>query len=116
MHISYNIDDYSIPSFVKEKIKAFLDSDLIKKHCSCSFYKEYEFLMEENDIVSHGIIDLLIEGEDYYIIVDYKLKDISDLNYDKQLNGYRNYIEMKTGKKVFCYLYSIFDEEYREIL
>ena len=112
----YNLDDYSIPSFVKEKIKAFLDSDLIKKHCSCSFYKEYEFLMEENDIVSHGIIDLLIEGEDYYIIVDYKLKDISDLNYDKQLNGYRNYIEMKTDKKVFCYLYSIFDEEYREIL
>ena len=71
--------------------------------------------MEEDDFSSHGIIDLLIEDKDSYIILDYKLKDISDENYDKQLNGYRDYIEKKTGKTAFCYLYSIFDEEYREV-
>ena len=111
----YNLENYSISSFVQDKIKAFLESDFIKKYSSCKFYKEYEFLMEEDDFSSHGIIDLLIEDKDSYIILDYKLKDISDENYDKQLNGYRDYIEKKTGKTAFCYLYSIFDEEYREV-
>ena len=50
------------------------------------------------------------------IIVDYKLKGIDDIEYDKQLNGYRKYIEEKTGKKTYCYLYSILDERYREVL
>ena len=47
------------------------------------------------------------------IIIDYKLKNIDDLNYDKQLNGYRKYIEDKTNKKTECYLYSILNEDYR---
>ena len=63
----------------------------------------------------HGIIDLLIEGEDMTII-DYKLKNIDDSAYDKQLNGYRRFIEKKTGKKTRCFLYSILDEVYREVL
>ena len=43
------------------------------------------------------------------------LKEIDDENYQKQLNGYRNYIEKKTNKQVECYLYSIMDEEYKKI-
>jgi predicted AAA+ superfamily ATPase len=38
-----------------------------------------------------------------------------DENYDKQLNGYRSYIESISNKKVNCYLYSIIDEDYREV-
>ena len=38
-------------------------------------YKEYEFTYEEDNSISHGIIDLLIEREDKMIIVDYKLKN-----------------------------------------
>jgi ATP-dependent exoDNAse (exonuclease V) beta subunit len=79
-------------------------------------YKEYEFIYNEEHDELHGIIDLLIERKDDYIIVDYKLKDIDDSNYDKQLNGYRKYIEEKTNKKVSCYLYSIIDSKYREIV
>ena len=111
----YDLDIYDVSSYVKDKVKIFLESDFIKKYKSCKFYKEYEFLMEEDGTVSHGIIDLLIEGKDYCVIVDYKLKDISDDNYIKQLNGYRHYIEKKTGKKVECYLYSIINSEYRQI-
>ena len=48
-------------------------------------------------------------------IIDYKLKNIDDPLYDKQLNGYRKYVEAKTGKKVDCFLYSILDEVYREV-
>ena len=58
----------------------------------------------------HGIIDLLILYDDRYAIVDYKLKDISDEAYYKQLNGYRDYIEKITSKPVDIYLYSIVDE------
>ena len=78
-----------------------------------NMYKEYEFLYKEDNTLSHGIIDLLIEQEDKMIIIDYKLKNIDDLNYDKQLNGYRKYIEDKTNKKTECYLYSILNEDYR---
>ena len=49
------------------------------------------------------------------IIVDYKLKNIDDSNYDKQLNGYREFLKKKTKKEVECYLYSIIDEEYRKV-
>ena len=49
-------------------------------------------------------------------IIDYKLKNIDDPNYDNQLNGYRKYIEELTKKSVKCYLYSIINEDYREVL
>ena len=78
-------------------------------------YKEYEFIYNNDNTMSHGIIDLLLEDKDKMIIVDYKLKNIDDEYYDKQLNGYREFIENKTGKKTFCYLYSILDERVREV-
>ena len=73
-------------------------------------------MYEEDNELNHGIIDLLLEREDKIIIIDYKLKNINDSLYDKQLNGYRNYIYNKTKKKVECYLYSIIDEDYREVI
>ena len=49
------------------------------------------------------------------IIIDYKLKNIDDENYDKQLNGYKKYIKEKTKREVECYLYSIQDEIFRRV-
>ena len=100
---------------IKNNIKAFLDSDLMKNRLNNKMYKEYEFIYNEDSIKNHGIIDLLIDDNDKYIIVDYKLKNIDDELYDKQLNGYRKYIEDKTNKKCLCYLYSIIDNTYREV-
>ena len=87
----------------------------IKENINYPMYKEYEFIYEENNNIAHGIIDLLIEREDKMIIIDYKLKNINDENYDKQLSGYRKVIEEKTNKLVECYLYSILDEVYRKV-
>ena len=101
--------------YIKKKIKDFLESDLIKNRKDCLMMKEYEFLTEENHSINHGIIDLLIEDKEEYIIIDYKLKNIDDRNYDKQVNGYRKYIENQTNKKCRCYLYSILDSCYREV-
>ncbi len=104
-----------LPKNIETKIRAFLESDLIKSYKNCPMYKEYEFTYLEDNNYSHGIIDLLIEAPAEYIIVDYKLKNITDENYQKQLNGYRNIITKKTGKKVSCYLYSIIDGTFIEI-
>ena len=111
-----NYDDFDISDFVRERIELFLNSDLIKNNIDEKMYKEYEFIYNEEQNELHGIIDLLIERENDYIIIDYKLKNIDDSNYDKQLNGYRRFIKEKTNKEVLCYLYSIIDSKYREVI
>ena len=103
-------------TYIKNKINKLINSDLMKDKLDYKMYKEYEFIFEDNNSISHGIIDLLIDCIDYYLIIDYKLKNIDDDEYQKQLNGYRKYIENITGKKVKCYLYSILDENYKEVL
>lgn len=104
-----------LPANIQDKIKFFLETPLIKENLSSKMYKEYEFTYQEGNTISHGIIDLLIEREDKMIIVDYKLKNIEDSAYDKQLNGYRKVIKEKTNKETECYLYSIIDSTFRKI-
>ena len=58
---------------------------------------------------------ILKKMKEYIDIIDYKLKDIEDKNYLKQLNGYKEYIENKTNKKVNIYLYSIINNDLRKI-
>ena len=113
---NYDLDEYDISDSVKNKINNFINSSFMKDKLNYQMYKEYEFIYNEDNVISHGIIDLLIDCRDYYIIVDYKLKNIDDENYDKQLNGYRNYIKNKTGEDAKCYLYSIIDGNVREVL
>ena len=57
----------------------------------------------------------MIEDQDRILIVDYKLKNIDDESYEKQLLGYKNYVEKISDKKVEIYLYSILNEELKEI-
>ena len=115
--IDFNDYDETIieDNFIKDKISKFINSNLIQDNLNNKMYKEYEFVFKEDNTISHGIIDLLIECPDKMIIIDYKLKNIDDLNYVKQLNGYREYIEEKTNKETYCYLYSIIDEIFEEI-
>ena len=112
----YNLDLYNIDTQVKNKINSFINSSLMQDKLNLNMYKEYEFLYEDDNSLSHGIIDLLIEDKDMMYIIDYKLKNIDDPNYDNQLNGYRKYIEELTKKETKCYLYSIINENYREVL
>lgn len=79
-------------------------------------YHEYEFKYMDNGIKYTGIIDLMIEYENKIYIIDYKLKDISDDEYIKQLNGYKEYISGITDKEIKTYLYSITLNELREVL
>ena len=115
--IDFNNYDESIieDEFIRNKISKFINNSIIKDNLNNKMYKEYEFIYKEDNSISHGIIDLLIECSNKMIIIDYKLKNIDDNNYIKQLNGYRKYIEEKTNKETYCYLYSIIDEEFKEI-
>ena len=106
-----NPDYESVDNKYLNKIQAFIDSPLLKNIKEAKIFKEYEFM----DDGKHGFIDLLLEYEDKIVIIDYKTKTIDDVHYDEQLNGYRTYIESLSSKPVYCYLYSIIDETYREV-
>ena len=107
-----NPDYTSVDSKYINKIKAFINSPLLKNIEQSKIFKEYEFI----DDGKHGFIDLLLEYEDKIVIIDYKTKTIDDVHYDEQLNGYRTYVESLSSKPVYCYLYSIIDETYREVI
>lgn len=102
-------------SFLKKKVQKFLESDLLKNISKATIYKESEFKYLDNNIEYHGILDLLIEYDDYIDIIDYKLKNVSDDAYIKQLLGYKKYINLIKKKDVNVYLYSIIDEKFMKI-
>lgn len=104
-----NPDFTNINNFEKDKILLFLKNPIFNN--VINIYKEYEFI--END--NHGIIDLLLECENEYKIIDYKLKNVTDDAYINQLKGYKEYIEKITEKPVSTYLYSILDNLLIEI-
>ncbi len=110
--IDFKNPDYTLidNSFVVNKIKKFLTNQLLTNIQEATIYKEYEFIYIKKDTEYHGIIDLMLEYKDRIDIIDYKLSNIKDENYLKQLNGYKNYIEKISNKKTNIYLYSIMNE------
>ena len=74
-----------------------------------------ELYYEKDNIIYHGICDLMLEYEDHIKIIDYKLKNINYEEYLKQLNVYKEYILSKKNIPVKTYLYSIIEEKLYEI-
>lgn len=101
--------------FIRNKVEKFLSNDLLKNISNANIYKEYEFIYNKDNNEYHGIIDLMLEYDNHIDIIDYKLKGITDENYIKQLNGYKEYIEKISNKNVSTYLYSILDEKVLQI-
>ena len=104
-----NPDLSALTPFEKNKITSFINTGILNN--AKQIYKEYEFIYEENNEEYHGIIDLLLIKENENIIIDYKLKNITDDAYLQQLNGYKKYIQNITNKNTKIYLYSILDEK-----
>ena len=82
---------------------------------NATIYQELEFIYNMNDEEYHGIIDLMLEYDDEIKVIDYKLKNINDEEYIKQLNVYYNYIKQVSNKKISLYLYSILNNEIKEL-
>jgi len=101
--------------FIGNLIENMLQDELFKNIKEANIYQEYEFIYQVDNLEYHGIIDLMLEYNNHIDIIDYKLNDITDENYVKQLNGYKNYIETKTNKPVNIYLFSILSETVKKI-
>lgn len=110
LHYIFEIEDFKTSNnpFILKFIKHI---DLNYLNC----FKEYEFIYEEDNEIKHGFIDLILEYNDHINIIDYKMKNITDENYLKQLNGYKNYIESISKKSVDIYLYSILDNNLEKL-
>ena len=116
VHELFELTDFNNLSNLHGKNKEIISRFLEKMDIgTANIYKEYEFVYEEDNIIYHGIIDLMLEYDDYIKIIDYKLKNISDEAYLKQLNGYKKYIEKVFNKKVSIYLYSIINDTLEKI-
>ena len=96
-------------------VKKLLSNDIMKNINNAKIYKEYEFIYEDNNEKYHGIIDLMLEYDDFIDIIDYKLMNTTSPEYIDQLNGYKNYIENIFDKKANLYLYSIINNEFVEL-
>ena len=101
--------------FIKEKVTKFINSELLRDIKDANIYHEYEFMYDKNNTKYHGIIDLMIEKENTIELVDFKLKNVKDEKYIKQLTGYKEYINSISNKEVNLYLYSIIDEKVEKI-
>ena len=102
-------------SGIRNKINKFLNSFLFIEKERNKYLREYAFTFKDNDIEYNGIIDLIIETPNNIYIVDYKLKNVTDDAYIKQLSIYNKFISTKSRKPITMILYSIIDEEIKEI-
>ena len=102
-------------SFIKLKIDSMLSNKLFANIKDANILQEYEFIYNKDNTEYHGQIDLLLEYNDHIDIIDYKLNDLTDEAYINQLKGYKDYVQNKTQKRVYTYLYSIISNEIKKM-
>ena len=114
--ISLTSPDYSFIENQREKQMVSGVINLLNKLSieKAKIFKEYQFVNDTNQ--TRGIIDLLLVYEDKAIVVDYKLKNISDKEYKEQLNVYKEFVKGTFKLSTECYLLSIVDQKLEKIL
>ena len=116
VHELFELTDFHNTSNLTGKNKEIITNFLDKVNIdNADIYKEYEFIYEEDNTTYHGIIDLMLVYKDNIKIIDYKLKNISDEAYLKQLNGYKEYIEKRFNKPAAIYLYSVINNTLEKV-
>ena len=104
-------------NWIKHSINKFLNTFIFKNKEENEYYREYAFTFEDSKdkTTYNGIIDLLVETPDNIYIVDYKLNNVEDDAYIKQLSIYEKFVATKSNKPITTYLYSIIDGSFKEI-
>ena len=113
--IRSQLENTDLSENIKTKIEAFFNLDIFKKEI-LNIYHEYQFSYLIDNIIYRGIIDLVLETKTELLIIDYKLSNLDNEAYNKQLKIYYDYLITKTNKPVKAYLYSIINEELREVI
>ncbi|MFW5914034.1 MAG: UvrD-helicase domain-containing protein, partial [Bacillota bacterium] len=110
------LDALDLSEKEKTLILAFFDSSLMSSLSIRRVFKEYPFALEEEEGLRSGFIDLLIETDDAFIVIDYKLKGIEDEAYQSQIEGYVATLSPLVEKRVEGYLYSILDKTFKKVV
>ena len=110
-----NLNELHINDEYKNYIRNFLKHDEVKDISKAITYKEHDIKITEDGVTKNGVIDLLVEYEDHFDIIDYKTDNIDSEEYVLQLNGYKNFIENTYNKTTNIYLYSIKKDIFKKI-
>lgn len=100
----------------RERIDKVLANPLFGDLKSWNVYKEYGYYDEVRDTT--GFIDLLLEKDGDFLIIDYKSKNISDPAYEEQLAVYRENVARLFNvpiSKIRAYLLPLTGEMGREV-
>ena len=110
-----NLSELNMKEEYKDYIRAFLKNDEVKDIANAKIYKEHEIKFNKDGAIYHGFIDLLVEYDDHFDIIDYKTNNIDKPEYKAQLEGYKDYIESKYNKETNIYLYSIKQDKFKKL-
>jgi ATP-dependent helicase/nuclease subunit A len=110
-----NLNELHIDEEYKNYIRNFLKHDEVKDISKAITYKEHDIRITEDGVTKNGVIDLLVEYDDHFDIIDYKTDNIDSEEYVLQLNGYKNFIENTYNKTTNIYLYSIKKDIFKKI-
>lgn len=110
-----DIDNLPVSDFIKNKIKILLTNPIFSNIKNGKDYHEYEFYYLKDEKENHGIIDLFVVYDDHVDIIDYKLSHTDDLEYQKQLNDYKNFLSSKYTLPINIYLLSILNNEIKKM-
>lgn len=98
-------------------IQNFLCHPMTKEFISKTMYREIDILDTENNQITSGVIDLLVEDDSTVYIVDYKTDNLTSdeliSRYTNQLNTYQAILKKKyPTKEIKKYIYSLHLNEY----
>ena len=105
--------DYVKNRQMKKYVYNVMNSSLFKGIKNNQVRHEFRFYDEEENI--QGYIDALIVKENEIDIVDFKLKNIDEVEYDRQLRIYKSYLSKKTTLPIKMYLLAAINGEIREV-
>lgn len=114
-NIKEQLEKYSLTDHEAKAIQNFFQQPFIKHVEILHVFKEYAFRYENEGLFVNGSIDLIIETKDALLVIDYKLKDIQNIQYEKQVKTYMTYLKNVSNKEIQGYLYSILDGKYKEV-
>ncbi|HOO44195.1 MAG TPA: 3'-5' exonuclease, partial [Bacillota bacterium] len=87
-----------LPERVYESLEKLIATGILKLEEDPIIYQEMPFIVKQPKTTVMGIIDLMIETDEAINIIDFKLKNLDDDAYLKQLQGYYDYAKTISEK------------------
>lgn len=97
---------------LKQALTSLNSSNLLKD--MINYYPEFQFKVG-GQFEMNGIIDLLVETNDKFIVIDYKLNNIDKAEYIQQVTTYVDYVSSVSTKQVEGYLLSLMSGEVKRV-